>query len=304
MTGSGITHLRHVGIGVPDLPTERGFYRDVWGLVSTVEDGDALFLAAEGSPEQYALRLRPAPERRLDLVAFAVETQDDVDGYAEAVTALGRGLVTEPGTMQTPGGGYGFRFLDFEGRTLEISAEVEHRSARQLHPKESIPTGLSHVVLNTTDLDAAVRFYTEILGFKVSDWLEHHMCFLRCNAWHHTLALSDNPHASLNHVAWEMRGIDEYMRATGRALRAGTDLAWGPGRHGPGDNTFSYFSAPSGFVTEFTTELERIEDDATWTPRVFRRLPEESDLWGTAGVRKAEPFVGVPDPGAWTPPPF
>jgi len=302
MTG-GITHLRHVDLAVVDPDAERGFYRDVWGLVPMAEDSGALFLAAEGSDEQYTLRLRGALARRVDLVAFGVATRADVDHFAEAASALGRGLVTEPGTLQTPGGGYGFRFLDIEGRTLEISAEVQPRAAREVGPREAIPTGLSHVVLNTTDLDGAVRFYTEVLGFRVSDWLEHHMCFLRCNQWHHTLALTDNPHSSLNHVAWEMRGIDEYMRATGRAMRAGIDLAWGPGRHGPGDNTFSYFSAPSGFVTEFTTELERVDDHA-WTPRVFRRIPEESDLWGTAVVRKAEPFVGVPDPGAWTPPPF
>lgn len=32
---------------------------------------------------------------------------------------------------------------------------------------------IGHVVLNVTDLDASVRFYTDVLGLKVSDRLEH-----------------------------------------------------------------------------------------------------------------------------------
>ena len=39
-------------------------------------------------------------------------------------------LITEPGALATPGGGYGFRFFDNEGRTVEISADVEVRRHR------------------------------------------------------------------------------------------------------------------------------------------------------------------------------
>ena len=44
---------------------------------------------------------------------------------------------------------------------------------------------------------------------------------------------------------------------------------WGVGRHGPGSNVFSYFVEPNGFVTEYTTEVDQVDDnyvghDAKW----------------------------------------
>ena len=79
-------------------------------------------------------------------------------------------------------------------------------------------------------------------------------------------------------------------------------MSWGPGRHGPGNNAFGYFIDPAGLVCEVTAEVERI-DERSWTPRVWPRTPELSDLWGTAGppsptVRSH--MAGVPDPSSLT----
>ena len=53
-----ITHLRHVDLAVPDYDRQLRFYTEMWGLSpETTNDGIA-FLAAEGSPEQYSVRLR------------------------------------------------------------------------------------------------------------------------------------------------------------------------------------------------------------------------------------------------------
>ena len=53
---------------------------------------------------------------------------------------------------------------------------------------------LGHVVVNVTDLEASKRFYTEVLGFRISDIyggdkMPGGMVFLRCNGDHHCLAL-------------------------------------------------------------------------------------------------------------------
>ncbi|MHB1987970.1 MAG: VOC family protein [Acidimicrobiales bacterium] len=304
MTACLVRSVRHVGLGVPDLSAARSFYESVWGLVANTTTSDAVFLAAAGSPEAFVLRLRKAPEQRLDLVSLAVDSRIDVDRLAELVTAAGCRLSSEPGRISTPGGGYGFRFFDPDGRTIEISAEVAPRVPRVVAPREAIPVGLSHVVLNTADMARMTRFLVDVLGFRVSDYLEDKMVFLRCGEPHHAIAIAGSPHTSLNHVAYELRDVDDYMFGTGRVSRSGQRLIWGPGRHGPGDNTFSYFEDPARFVCEYTTGLEAIRDESTHEPRVYRSIPEESDLWGTAGVRLAEPFLGTPDPGAWTPPPF
>lgn len=300
-----ITHVRYVALGVRNLDSSLGFYRDEWGLVAEALDGDLAFLAAEGSTDPFALRLRRAGENRLDLVSFAVPARADVDWYAERLAAARVRLLSAPERMPGPGGGYGFRFLDpVEGRTLEIAAELAPRRARVVAAREHVPIGISHLVINSARLPELVDFFHQQLGFFKSDYLEDVMVFLKgATPAHHQFAVSANAHANVNHVAYETRDIDAYLRAAGRLLRRGHAMVWGPGRHGPGDNPFAYFADPNGFVAEYTTALEPIRDVATWAPRVWRRVPEESDQWGTACARDPEPFIGKPDTGLWTPPP-
>jgi catechol 2,3-dioxygenase-like lactoylglutathione lyase family enzyme len=305
--GPRVTHLRHVGIAAPDFKKSSEFYRTAWGLVPVAEDGGVVFFGTPGSPENYILRVRRDPAKRLDLVAFGAATATDVDAFAERLASSGIRVDREPGALDTPGGGYGFRFFDIDGRLVEISSDVAERNARELELRESIPRKLSHVVLNSTDVVATKSFYEKYLGLRLSDWLDNQMCFLRSGVDHHILAIARGPHVALNHVSFEMRGLDEYMRGTGRLLRSGSEMIWGPGRHGPGDNTFSYFLDPNGNVMEYTTELEKIEDEETWEPRVFPITPEVADQWGTANSIHEKMFPAQfndPDQGLWQPSPL
>src|SRR5699024_8647381 len=122
--------------------------------------------------------------------------------------------------LTTPGGGYGLRFFDPDGRLVEVSAAVDERPYRLLEERESIPRKLSHVVINAKDVHATKAFYETHLAFKLSDWLGDVMCFMRSRAQHHILAIARAPSNSLNHISFEMRGIDEYMRGTGRMIRS------------------------------------------------------------------------------------
>jgi catechol-2,3-dioxygenase len=300
-----ITHVRYVGLGVADLDSSLGYYRDLWGLTLAESDRDLAFLSADGSSDPYALRLRAAGQNRIDLMSFAVPSRTDVEWYAERLTRRGVQLITQPGLLDAPGGGYGFRFFDpVEGRTLEIATDWTAKIARQVAEGEHVPTGLSHVVLNSARMPELVEFFSSALGFFQSDYLEDVMVFLKgATPAHHQFAVNSNEYPNLNHIAYETRGLDEYMRAAGSMMRAGYDIVWGPGRHGPGSNVFAYFQDPTGFVAEYTTQLDRIEDVSTWRPRVWRRVPEESDQWGTACTRDPRPFVGQPDEGLWVAPP-
>ncbi|GBD13915.1 Metapyrocatechase [bacterium HR24] len=301
-----VTHLRYVGISVPAFEQEVGFYSGIWGLKLVEKDKDIAFLAAEGSPEQYILRVRSGPDKRLDVVGFGAADRAAVDRLAEELVEAGVKLISEPARLQTPGGGYGFRFFDCDGRVVEVSSDVEPRPYREIQPEEGIPVKLSHVVLNSPDVERTKAFYEQMLGFRLSDWLLDIMCFLRCNPEHHCLAIIRGPYPSLNHVSFEMRGLDEFMRGAGRLMRRGYRLIWGPGRHGAGNNTFAYFLDPNANVCEYTTELERIYDEESYQPRVWSMIPEEVDRWGTANT---DPMLynymsNSPDRGLWTPPPI
>ena len=73
---------------------------------------------------------------------------------AERLGTAGVQLVSEPGKLQTPGGGYGFRFFDNDGRTVEVSSDVAVRQHRKVEEGESIPVKLSHVVINSPNPEA------------------------------------------------------------------------------------------------------------------------------------------------------
>lgn len=284
---SPVTHLRHVDLAVPDHDKQVAFYTDVWGLSQVGTDGGVTYLAAEGSPEQYVIRIRQDDDKRLDLVAYGAPDAAAVDALAQRLGTSGVHLLSEPHDLQTPGGGYGFRFFDIDGRTVEVSSNVDVRTHRKIEERESIPVRIAHVVLNSPDPNRTKAFYEQHLAFRLSDtlWSPHMgemMHFMRCSPWHHSMAIAKGPHVSLHHVSFEMRGLDEYMRGTGRLLRAGVTKVWGPGRHKAGDNTFSYFLDPHGNTIEYTTEVENLDED-TWHPHVYDISdPETQDQWGTA----------------------
>jgi catechol 2,3-dioxygenase-like lactoylglutathione lyase family enzyme len=287
MTDYAFTHLRHLAIAVPDYRAQLDFYAGHWGLTVAGTDGDVTYLAAEGSPEQYVVRIRKDDTKRLDLICYGAADPAAVDALAGKLGRDGVALVTEPDTLHTPGDGYGFRFFDNDGRTIEVSADVAVRRHRKIEAGESIPVKLSHVVVNTNDPESTVAFYERHFGFRVSDILMHPrmgnmMWFMRTNSIHHSMAIARGPHPSLHHASFELRGLDEYMRGTGRMMRAGIEKIWGPGRHLAGNNTFSYFLDPNGNTMEYTTELEVLDED-TWHPQLYDfSQPDVSDQWGTA----------------------
>ena len=284
-----LTHLRHVDLAVPDYDKQLDFYAGVWGLTKVAEDSGVAFLAAEGSPENYVVRLRRSDEKRLDVVSYGAASPADVDTLAERLLAGDVRLISRPGTIDTPGGGYGFRFFDVGGDLDGAAVDVEVRQHRKIEEKESIPVKLSHVVLNSPDLNRTREWYERHLGFRLSDTLMHPrmgeaMHFMRISNQHHSMAIAQGPHTALHHISFEMRGIDEYMRGTGRVIRSGARKLWGPGRHLAGDNTFTYFLDPQGNTVEYTTELELLDED-TWHPHVYDfSRPEVTDQWGTANA--------------------
>jgi len=286
MTERLVSHLRYAALAVPNFEEERDFFRRHWGLTEVEGDDTISYLAAEGSPEPYVVRIRKA-EKRIDVVGFATKNRENLLALADRLRSQGVQFVHEPKELGGPGGGFGFRIFDGDGRTLEFSTDYELRQSRKVREREPIPVKLSHVVFNSPDPNTTAQWYIDHLDFAISDSLvlpdnSEMMHFLRVNPNHHSIAVARGPHHSLHHVSFEMRGIEEWMRGTGKILRAGARMIWGPGRHNAGDNTFAYFLSPAGNTVEYTTELQVLDED-TWHPhRLNIAELDTQDQWGTA----------------------
>jgi catechol 2,3-dioxygenase-like lactoylglutathione lyase family enzyme len=258
-----------------------------------------VWLRTQGGSEHHVVRLRADESNRIDVIALAAASRADVDALAARVRSAGARLINEPLPLTSPGGGYGFRFFSPDGLPFEISSDVAPGPKRDIGRWEGIPVKISHIVLHSPDHRAAVKFMTEVLGFRLSDWLGDFMAFLRCNEAHHRIAILPGP-PCLNHVAYDMEGVDGMMRGIGRLKKIGTEITWGPGRHTAGNNTFSYFVTPNGFAVEYTAELENV-DEATWQAQVYTPEPTVMDQWQVGvGGPHTMPHP-KPDPGLFRP---
>lgn len=276
---SRVTEIRYIGYGAVDFDSEAAFYTDVWGLEPVAAgDHDHVWFKTQGHDEHQVVGLRRAAENRVDVIALAADSAADVDVLAGKVADAGCRIAATPAPLTTPGGGYGFRFFSPDGLLFEISSDVARGTARNLAHWEGVPVKISHIVMHSPDLPAMTRFFTEVLGFRVSDWLGDFMVFLRCNSAHHRIAILPGP-PCLNHVAYDMLSLDDMMRGAHRLRVKGHDIRWGPGRHTAGNNTFSYFVTPGGFVTEYTSELEEVDFD-THQFQVHAPAPLVMDQWG------------------------
>jgi len=157
------------------------------------------------------------------------------------------------------------------------------------HPR---PRRLGHVVLNVRDLAASVRFYTEIVGLEVSDYIEDQMAFLRCGHDHHDLALaqidtnaaeSGNTYRpgrpGLEHFSYELASLAEIEEAARFLQSRGIEIVRGIGKHGPGENLFLVFKDPDGNYVEYYAEMVQVTPDRPYSPRVWKNDLDAFDQW-------------------------
>ena len=236
MNQARIDGLRSIELGVRDLQKSAEFYRKVWALEDVAAEGDTIHLRGTGT-DHHVVTLRERPKAGMLGVHFSAPDRATVDALHAQAKALGAKVAGDPRPLPaSEGGGYGFRMSTPEGHPLCISSDVA-RHATAIDDRTR-PTKLTHVVLNSADVPNQTSFFLDVLGFKWSDSTQM-MDFIRCCSDHHSIALARGNGPSLNHMAYEMPDIDGLMRGAGRLRKSGFDIAWGVGRHGPGDNVFS-----------------------------------------------------------------
>ncbi len=133
---------------------------------------------------------------------------------------------------------------------------------------------IGHVVLNVTDLEASVRFYTEVLGLLVSDrypdsMVPGGMVFLRCNTDHHGVALVGGARredaSSLNHFAFEVGSMEEVFRARDWLVSHGVALVF-EGRRRAGCQLAVEFCDPDGNNLEIYWNIDQIGTNSAARP--------------------------------------
>ena len=295
--------LHHVALASPKAEDAVAWYTEDWGMHEVSREGaDVRLGAAEDHGDDYSLVLVTGAQKTVDHFCLVADTEAALDDIEKLISEGGVRVLED--APSCPGLSRAIHIVDIDGRHVEIgyrpAAAGEQPAAGG---SDAVPLKAGHIVLNTPDIKAATDWYQEKLGFGLRDYRAEQMSFLYYNTDHHTVAFNQAPHASLNHVAWELPEINQFFRAVGRsgASSRGEKL-YGPGRHGPGDYVFCYFLDPMGFVCEYECDGIKVLDPADYPFRVWEYSPESSDQWlGTLSGGLPDAFrvaaKGEPDPG-------
>lgn len=175
------------------------------------------------------------------------------------------------------------QFEDPLGNRVELFHGAETTDApfvpgRAISGFRTGPLGMGHAVLHVPSLERVLPFYRDLLGFRVSDWVEHpfRAYFLHVNRRHHSLALIETGQAGLHHVMVELFHLDDVGQGYDLALSEPGRVATTLGRHTNDFMTSFYARAPGGYLFEYGWGGRSI-DPESWTPA---RMEDGPSLWG------------------------
>ena len=141
---------------------------------------------------------------------------------------------------------------------------------------------LGHVVFRVQDVERSIKFYTEILNFRISDINEHGMVFFNSCGDHHTVAIAPaaaraeaqqpaREQLGLSHFAMEVASVDELLEIREFMKTKGVPIR-GEGRKGAGCNIGLEFDDPDGYHLELYCNMDQIgPGNRTRPPEQFRR---------------------------------
>jgi catechol 2,3-dioxygenase-like lactoylglutathione lyase family enzyme len=140
------------------------------------------------------------------------------------------------------------------------------------------PLGMGHAVLTARDVAPALRFYQDVLGFRMSDFQRAPFTayFLHVNGRHHSLALIETGHDGLHHLMVELCSLDDVGQGYDLAQAVPDRVATTLGRHTNDFVTSFYARTPAGFLFEYGWGGRQV-DDATWQVAEMTSGPS---LWG------------------------
>ncbi|HZL96502.1 MAG TPA: VOC family protein, partial [Vicinamibacterales bacterium] len=283
-----VTNLDSATFGVTDFDACRRFWTD-FGLIESEVKGATVFTCQNGSEvvlrnaddPELPPRIEPGATQReatfgvqsaADLKAIADElardrpVRIDADGTVHARDPLGFAIAFRV-ARRSPVTAPALKF-NTPGRPDRINTRGQFFSS-------ATPLEMTHTVFMIDEPDKEVPFYTERLGFIVSDCYPGRGYFLRGGAsnHHHDLFLLNvGKKRGFHHLAFELGSIHELFGGGLRMTRRGWRTALGPGRHPISSCYFWYFHSPCGGAAEYDFDSDQV--DERWVPGEFEQTPE------------------------------
>lgn len=272
-----VARLGYVGFETPDVGRLAEYYTKTLGFVLVEKNAEQAFLTTDFSHHSVVVE-RSATAQARSFVGFAV--QEDLDTAERRLRAAGYAVE---------------RRHDIAPATPDVIVVEEPLTGTPLHLYDAQsgsgvegytplrPTKLGHVAAYTPELAPMQDFYQGLLGFKWSDTIADFFVFLRCNSDHHAANfITSAKYRGMHHVAFETRDLNHLQALLDHLATRHTRLEWGPGRHGPGHNVFTYHRDPDGNIVELFTQLDTMTNEANgyFEPRPWHEdFPQYPKTW-------------------------
>ena len=292
--------IGHATFETADLEKQIAYWTDIAGLVLAEREKNRAFLASKTG--LLAVQLEQTDRADCTRLSFEVAPDSDFDELARNLSA--DGIKSELRNDSIPGMGKVLTFKDNKGTSIDLFKEWNYLGKH--HQVNGIgPLKLGHIAFHVPDVKATADFYSKVMDFRMSDWIEDWFVFMRCNADHHTVNFIKGDNIEMHHIAFELKDMSHIQAACEMFAHKNIKLLWGPVRHGPGHNIATYHRNPDEQTIELYIDLDQMKDEALgyFDPRPWHRdTPQrpktwkrtESTIWGLPPLPEYRRGPGAP----------
>lgn len=277
--------IGHMKVNVRDPDAVAKDATEVLGLRVTHRDDNQTWLSSNGREAE--LVLVHSDENSAHTIGLETLWASDVDEAASRIEGAGCKIVsTEPSLSCID---KSVTFVMPEGLRFEIHTPIRCDIKGQRFATTGVmPRRIDHINLISPDPATTRAQLTAIAGMQLSERMVNDALswMYGGNRQHHILGLVKGDSAGLHHVSFEFVEFNMYCRLGDILDRFDRQMMWGPGRHRPGDNTYAYYTDPSGMMIECSGPMSHIADDEHFEPNVITNLERpgnvrDMNVWGT-----------------------
>jgi 2,3-dihydroxybiphenyl 1,2-dioxygenase len=277
-----IEGLGYVGIRAKSIEDWAGFGKDFLGL--QIVDKSAKTLALRMDDRKQRIVVAEDGGEGVAFFGWEVASAAALDAFAARLEAAGVAFARGPRALAEERRVRDVIVLaDPLGNRLEIfhgaeSASDPFRPGRAISGFRTGPLSMGHAVLHVKNINDAIPFYRDLLGFRLSDFMTKpfNAYFFHANPRHHSVAFIETGRNATHHLMIECFSLDDVGQCYDLALREEGRIGVTLGRHINDEVTSFYSNTPSGFMVEYGWGGRTI-DPQTWQPEEVAWGPS---LWG------------------------
>jgi catechol 2,3-dioxygenase-like lactoylglutathione lyase family enzyme len=273
----GVHSLDHFALEIPALDEGALFY-ERFGL--TVSRGaDEFGISASESSHRWG-RFLAGRKKTLRYLSFGAYSED-MPIITERIKRRGITFLA-PDSNAIDDSGIWFR--DDDNTLIEIRvAEKVSPNAKSIVSNPTAPGGvaamplrsdapfvrprrLSHVLVFTSDVERAIKFYQDTVGLGLSDAAGDGIAFMHGihGSDHHLVAFAKSDAGGFHHCSWDVESVNDVGLGAMQMASHGHVAGWGLGRHVLGSNYFHYVRDPWGSYCEYSNDIDYVPAGGAW----------------------------------------